>query len=152
MTDQETPDAGIDHAFLRDLPERHQTRLACGARVFNAAPRELLARQGETANTFYLIRSGYVSIGLHTPDRGIVPIQTVGPGEVVGWSWRVPPYRWQFDCRAVDSVQGLALDAEYLRQQCEQDHELGYYLLKQLVAVMGDRLAATRLQLLDIYK
>jgi hypothetical protein len=52
----------------------------------------------------------------------------------------------------VDAVQGLKFDAEWLREKCAQDHELGYLLSKQLLTVLGNRLAATRLQLLDIYK
>ena len=140
------------HAFLSGLSERHRMLLASGVRPFTAAPNELLAREGETAKTFFLIQGGHVALALHTPDRGAVPIHTVGPGEIVGWSWLVLPHRWQFDCRAVDPVQGLAFDAEWLREKCEQDQELGYHLLKQLVAVIANRLAATRLQLLDLYK
>ncbi len=152
MTEQGVLGAFASHAFLSGLSERHRMLLASGARPFTAAPGELLAQEGETAKTFDLIQAGHVALDLHTPDRGVVPIQTVGPGEIVGWSWLVPPHRWQFDCRAGDPVQGLAFDAEWLREKCEQDHELGYHLLKQLVAVIANRLAATRLQLLDIYK
>ena len=152
MTEQGVLGTFASHAFLSGLSERHRMLLASGARPFTAAPGELLAREGETAKTFYLIQAGHVALDLHTPDRGVVSIQTVEAGEIVGWSWLVPPHRWQFDCRAVDPVQGLAFDAEWLREKCEQDHELGYHLLKQLVAVIANRLAATRLQLLDIYK
>lgn len=88
---------------------------------------------------------------LGASDRRVVTVQTVGPGEVLGWSWLVPPYRWQFDCRAADAVRGLTFDAEWLRERCEQDHELGYLLLKQLVIVIASRLAATRLQFRDLY-
>jgi len=152
MTEQGVLGAFASHAFLSGLSERHRMLLASGVRPFTAAPGELFAREGETAKTFYLIQAGHVALGLHTPDRGVVPIQTVGAGEIVSWSWLVPPHRWQFDCRATDAVQGLAFDAQWLRDRCEQDHELGYHLLKQLLTVLANRLAATRLQLLDIYK
>jgi CRP-like cAMP-binding protein len=152
MTEQEVVSAIASHKFLSGLSEQHRMLLASGARYFTAAPGELLAREGETAKTFYLIQAGHVVVSLHTPERGVVPVQTVGPGEIVGWSWLVPPHHWQFDCRAADKVEGLAFDAERLRQKCEQDHELGYQLLKRLVAVIANRLAATRVQLLDIYK
>jgi CRP/FNR family transcriptional regulator, cyclic AMP receptor protein len=152
MTEQDILNAFARFAVLSGLSERHRTLLAAGARPFSAKPGEILAREGETAKTFYLIQAGHVAIDLHTPDRGGVPIQTVGPNEIVGWSWLVPPHRWQFDCRAEDAVQGLTFDADWLRAQCERDHELGYQLLKQLVTVIAYRLAATRLQLLDIYK
>ena len=152
MMDQGVLGAFASHAFLNGLSERHRMLLASGVRPFTAGPGELLAREGETAKSFYLIDAGHVALALHTPARGVVPIQTVGPGEIVGWSWLVPPHRWQFDCRAVDQVEGLAFDAEWLREKCEQDQDLGYQLLKQLVSVIANRLAATRLKLLDINK
>ncbi|HMF19511.1 MAG TPA: cyclic nucleotide-binding domain-containing protein [Gemmataceae bacterium] len=149
MTEQTTMSS---HPFLNGLGEQYRTLLSSEARPFTATPGELLAREGEPAKKYFLIQAGHVALDLHAPGRGVVSIQTVGPGEVVGWSWLVPPNRWQFDCRAVDSVGGLVLDADWLRQKCEQDHELGYHLLKELVKVIGNRLAATRVQLLDIYK
>jgi CRP/FNR family cyclic AMP-dependent transcriptional regulator len=135
------------HMFLRNLSERHRMLLASGMKPFKAAPEEVFAREGAAATAFYLIQSGQVSLGTHTPDRARRAIQTVGPGEIVGWSWLVPPHRWQFECQALTPVQGIVFDAEWLREKCEQDHELGYHLLKELLAVIAGRLAATRLQL-----
>jgi CRP/FNR family cyclic AMP-dependent transcriptional regulator len=140
------------HAFLRGLDPQHLALLASGARSFTAAPGDVLAREGETAQSFYLIQSGHVVLSVRAGARGSVEVQTVGPGEVVGWSWLVPPHRWQFEGRARDAVSGVAFDAAWLRQQCERDHQLGYFLLNRMVAVLGSRLAATRLQLLDVYK
>lgn len=140
------------HPFLQGLGEKSASMLATVARPFTAGPGEVFARQGDSAEAFYLIQAGHVALDLYTPTRGSVPIQTVGPGECVGWSWLIPPNRWQFDCRAVDSVSGLVFDAAWLRKKCEDDHELGYHLLRQLVAVMANRLAATRFQLLDVFK
>jgi CRP/FNR family cyclic AMP-dependent transcriptional regulator len=137
------------HAFLHGLPPRHRMLLASGARPFTAAPGDVLAREGETAKAFYLIQSGHVVLSTRAGGRGSVDVQTVGPGEVVGWSWVVPPHRWQFEARARDAVSGIVFDAAWLREQCEHDHQLGYFLLQHLVTVLAGRLAATRLQSLD---
>lgn len=136
------------HAFLNQLGDRLLLLLASGARPFRAAPDTYLARNAEPAHAFYLIQSGHVAIEVPATVGGTAPLQTVGPGEVVGWSWLLPPHRWQFDARALDEVQGIAFDATWLRDQCEQNHELGYHLLKQLLTVVSARLAATRRQLL----
>lgn len=138
------------HDFLRRLGDRHRLLLASGAQPFKVAPGEYLTREGEPAKAFYLIQSGQVEVVTRTANLGETVVQTVGPGEVVGWSWLLPPYRWQFNGRAVDTVQGIALDAEWLREKCEQDHELGYHLLTQLVAVIAGRLAATWRQLAGV--
>jgi CRP/FNR family transcriptional regulator, cyclic AMP receptor protein len=144
--------AFASHAFLNSLSERHRMVLAAGVRPFTAEPTQVLARAGEPANDFFLIQDGHVAIGMTTPDGDGVTMQTVGRGDVIGWSWLVPPHRWKFDCRAVDHVQGLAFNAAWLRDKCEQDHDLGYHLLRQLTTVMASRLEATRRQLKDFYR
>lgn len=146
------PETCADHPFLQGLSEPQRLRLAAGGRPFTAAAGDRLVREGEPAAAFYLLAAGHVAVSAHLGKRGQAPIQTLGPGEVVGWSWLLPPFRWQFDARASDAVQGWVLDAAWLREQCEQDHDLGYHVLKQLVAVLSGRLAATRLQQLDVYE
>jgi CRP-like cAMP-binding protein len=144
MTELGILGAFASHGFMGGLSERHRIRLASGVRPLRAAPGEWLAREGEPAHAFYLIQSGQVAIGTHLGERGAMPIQTMGPGDLVGWSWLMPPYLWQFDARAEGVVEGLVFDATWLRDQCEQDHELGYHLFKQLLAVVSSRLAACR--------
>ena len=151
MTTPQITGLFAQHAFLQPLGERLLMVLASGATPFTAAVDAVLAREGEAARYFYLIQSGRVAISIHTSKRGDVPIQTVGAGEVLGWSWLAPPYLWQFDCKVVEAVQGIKLDAEWLREKCEQDHELGYHLLRQLLTVLATRLESTRRQLLDLY-
>lgn len=110
-----------------------------------------LFREGEPADCFYLIRHGQVALELHVPEKGKVVVQTLGEGDVVGWSWIVPPYRWAFDARALGLVRAVSFDAACLRRKAEEDPALGYELLKRLVPVIVERLQATRLQLLDLY-
>jgi CRP/FNR family transcriptional regulator, cyclic AMP receptor protein len=112
---------------------------------------ERLFREGEPADTFYLVRKGRVALSTHAPARGPVLIETLDPGEIVGWSWIVPPYVWHFDARAVDDVRAVAFDGACLRGKCETDHALGYELMRRFGGVMLDRLQHTRLRLLDLY-
>jgi CRP-like cAMP-binding protein len=112
---------------------------------------ERLFREGEPADTFYLVRKGRVALSTHAPARGPVLIETLDPGEIVGWSWIVPPYVWHFDARAVDDVRAVAFDGACLRSKCETDHALGYELMRRFGGVMLDRLQHTRLRLLDLY-
>jgi len=135
------------HEFLKTLSNQHRMVLASGARPFTKKPGEYLAREGETANTFYLLQSGHVQLETRQRDQGKVNIHTAGPGDIVGWSWIVPPHRWQFDCQANDEVQGIAFDAVWLRDRIEADHELGYQILRKVVDVIAVRLAETRTQL-----
>ena len=112
---------------------------------------DYLFREGGQADTFYLLRRGRVQLEIFAPGRGAVTIQTVDEGDVVGWSWLFPPYRWHFDARALDSVRAVAFDGACLRGKCDDDHSLGYELLRRFSPVMLERLQATRMQLLDVY-
>jgi CRP/FNR family cyclic AMP-dependent transcriptional regulator len=152
VSDEEMVATLASHAFLRGLDPPYLALLASGARPFTAAAGEVLVREGEPAHSFYLIRSGHVTLSIRAGGRGSVEVQTVGPGEVVGWSWLVPPYRWHFEGRAKDAVSAVAFDAAWLREQCERDHHFGYFLFRHVVDVLASRLTATQLQLLDLYQ
>jgi CRP/FNR family cyclic AMP-dependent transcriptional regulator len=117
--------------------------------VFAAGER--LFREGDQADTFFLLRHGLVALDAYVPNRGQLTVETVGPGEIVGWSWLLPPHRWHFTGRAVDLVRAIQFDGACLRNKCEEDPLLGYDLLNRFAQVLVSRLQATRLQLMDVY-
>lgn len=141
-----------EHAFFAGLEPRYlQLLVGCASNVrFEAG--QYIFREGEEANQFFLIRHGKVAVEIHAAERGPITIQTLGEGEVLGWSWLIPPYNWQFDARAVELTRAIALDGKCLRTKAEEDHDLGYEILKRFVHVIEDRLQAARLQLLNIYE
>ena len=123
---------------------------ACAAtRVFGDG--EYLTREGDPADTFFVIRKGSVAIETHVPQRGALVIETLHDHELVGWSWLVPPYRTQFDVRANGPAHTIAFDGACLRGKCDADPLLGYELLRRFSAVLLERLQATRLRLIDVY-
>jgi CRP/FNR family cyclic AMP-dependent transcriptional regulator len=140
-----------EHPFLKELePRLLKILVGCASNVV-FQPGEFLFREGDEANSFYFIRSGKVMIETFIPEKGAVGIQSRGAGEVTGWSWLVPPYRWHFDARAVELTRAIALDGKCLRGKFDKDHDLGYAMMKKFAAVIADRLDATRMQLMDIY-
>ena len=139
------------HPFFKGMePVYHQLFVDCASNVrFEAG--EYMFREGGEANQFYLIRHGRAALEISTPERGPVIVQSLGEGEVLGWSWMIPPYRWRFDARAVELTRAIALDGKCLRERSEEDHDLGFQLMKRAAHIMEARLQATRLQLLDVY-
>ena len=109
-----------------------------------------LGREGEAADRFFILRAGRVAIELHAPGGPLV-IESLGPGELIGWSWVIPPYRWQYDVEAVEPAHVVTMDGTCLRDKCESDPAFGYRVLKRFATVAVHRLEATRLRLLDIY-
>ena len=139
------------HAFFKDMPPAQLgTIVGCAANVRFAAG-ELIFREGDPADTFYILRKGKVAVEITIPGRGQVTIDTADGDEVLGWSWLFAPYRAHFDVRAMTVVQALGLDGACLRGKFEKDTALGYELMRRFAPVLIQRLEATRLQLLDLY-
>jgi CRP-like cAMP-binding protein len=139
------------HPFLEGLPEHDlEVVIGCASSV-RFTDGTYLMHEGDVANKFYLIRSGRIALETDLNARGTMRIQTVGPGEVLGWSWLISPFRWHFSAFAVSDVLAIALDGECLRRKCENDHDFGFDMLRRLAQVMERRLEATRMQLLDLY-
>jgi len=141
-----------EHPFLKSMEERHLAFMTgCAANVRFAAG-QFLFKEGDPAEAAYLVREGRVALEVHAPERGSTLIATVEPGHVFGWSWLFPPYRWNFDARAVEPVRAFTFDGNCLRGKCEADHDLGYELLKRLLQEIDRNLERVHLQLLDVYR
>ena len=136
--------------FAGMRPDHLELVAGCGRLARFSVGAELV-REGQPADRFYVLRSGTVALQVHAPGRGDLEIQTVVPGEAVGWSWLFPPYRWRLDGVAREPVAAIEFNGACLRAKSEQDHELGYQLMSRFAGVMLQRLIATRLQLLDVY-
>jgi CRP-like cAMP-binding protein len=140
-----------EQAFFKDMDTRALEIIAgCASNVrFDAGG--WIFQEGEDASRFYLIRHGKVALKAFVPGRGEVTIQTIGEGDVLGWSWLFPPYRWHFGAQALELTRAIAFDGACLRMKAEADHDLGYELLKRFAQTIIERLQATRLQMLDVY-
>lgn len=136
--------------FAGLAPERVALIAGC-ARTMHARAGEELFREGDAADVFYVVRSGAIALETHAPAGPPLTVETLHAGDVVGWSWLVPPYRWQFDGRVVEDVRGIGFDAACLRGKADADPALGYELLRRFSGLMLERLQATRLRLLDVY-
>ncbi|SYZ73088.1 Transcriptional regulator, Crp/Fnr family [Candidatus Zixiibacteriota bacterium] len=139
------------HPFLKGMDLAHIKLLVGCATNAVYKPGEFIFREGEDANHFYIVREGKVSVETFAPVRGPIPIHTIGKGEVLGWSWLLPPYHWHFDARAFELTRVIALDGECLRKKCDDDLKLGYELFKRFAVVIAERLEGCRLQLIDMY-
>jgi len=139
----------IEHPLLEDLSAPHRKLLFdCSMRAeFKAG--ELIFREGDMANRFYLIESGAVSLetmGEEKPYR----IQLVEAGGVLGWSWLFPPYYWHFDAIALEPTKAIFFYGTRLREECERDHDLGYELMKRMSQIVIKRLQATQRKLIAL--
>jgi CRP-like cAMP-binding protein len=133
--------------FFRGLSGYHLQLLADSALETRFDPGQTIFAEGSPANRFYLILTGKVVLGSEQEDHNILPIQTLGPGDDLGWSWLFPPFSLHLSARAVEPTRTVFFYGPRLREQCEQDHELGYQLMKRIAEVATQCLHATQLRL-----
>lgn len=139
------------HSILDTLTTAHRDRLLAlstpvsfpaGARIFDA---------DRAAERFWVVDRGEVTLDLHVPGRQALVVQTLSAGELLGWSWLFPPFRWQLGAQAHTTVQATQFPAAAVRELCTADPSLGQEFVLLCAAVIGSRLNSTRTRLLDLY-
>jgi CRP/FNR family transcriptional regulator, cyclic AMP receptor protein len=143
-----TADALAVHPFLHGLSRDHLAVLADAAGDVTFPAQRRLFEDGGSATRFWLLQSGHVVLDLHVPGQGRMKIETIGMGELLGWSWLFPPYRWAFGAVTASPVEAFEFDARAVRACCESDPVLGYELTTRLAYVVAKRLQATRVRLI----
>jgi CRP-like cAMP-binding protein len=139
------------HPFLRGLTHDHLALLTDCALPAQFKAGQIIFREGEKAKLFYLIEKGKVVLESKGEFGEPAAIDTVGAGDLLGWSWMMPPYKWHFTARAVEPTEVIYFAGTILRDYCERDHSLGFELHKRLSAVMMKRLQGARRKMLAMH-
>ena len=139
------------HPFLAGMNRTQLALLTDCAMAAHFETGQTILREGEFANRCYLIETGKVVVESGGSVGEALVIETIGAGDLLGWSWMFPPYVWQFTARAVEPTSAIFFYGAVLREYCEKDHSLGYELLKRISAVMVRRLQAAHKQMLSVY-
>jgi len=139
------------HPFYDGLDSKYIKQIEAISELMTYSAGEALFRQGDPEDRIFLVHAGTVAIQAVAPGRNSKTIDTSGPGDYVGWSWIVAPFRAHYDAIAQEDVVVTAIDANALRDLCESNHELGYRVLSRMVKLVEHRLQGTRLLLLDLY-
>jgi CRP-like cAMP-binding protein len=137
--------------FFRGMSPENLAQIAGCATNVRYQAGELLGRIGDPADHFWVIRQGRVALEIHIPGRRPMTISTQGPGDIVGFSWLVPPHELRFDIHVMEATRALRFDGVCLRGKCATDPLLGYELLTRFSRILVERLEASTLQLLDMY-
>ncbi|WP_251092010.1 cyclic nucleotide-binding domain-containing protein [Streptomyces sp. Caat 7-52] len=129
----------------------HRERLMTLAREVAFEPGARVFEEGRRADRFWIVRTGTVALDLHVPGRRSAVIETLGHGELLGWSWHYPPHLWHLGAEAVSPVRAWEFDAEQVRAMCAEDPGFGRAVAVWVGRVVARRLHASRVRLLDLY-
>ncbi|MFQ6022356.1 MAG: Crp/Fnr family transcriptional regulator [Acidiferrobacterales bacterium] len=137
------------HEFFSGLNEDFTKFLSQCAGELQIKKGEVLFQQGDRADKFYLIRNGRVAVQIPALMGPAIEIQSLGEDQILGWSWLIAPYRWNFQARAEEDSDLLEFDGRAILARCEQEPRFGYELLKRFAALMSERLDAARQKMMD---
>lgn len=148
--------AGLTN-MLRRIPwfvDLTQSQLDCLAGIATLHELEtgaVLFNEGDREDYLYVLLEGQVLLEIEVPTRGRVQFYTAEPLDIIGWDSMTPIVRQRTtSVRATKPCLLLGLNSKLLQQLCEEDHELGYIIMKRLANVVANRLLTSRLCLLEM--
>ncbi|MDW4911081.1 cyclic nucleotide-binding domain-containing protein [Streptomyces sp. ADMS] len=136
---------------LRALSAEHRQQLMRVARDVSIPQGTRLFDEGGHADRFWIIRSGRIELDMRVPGRRAAVIESLGPNELVGWSWLFTPHVWHLGAAATTPVRAYEFDATAARSMCQEDAALGNDVAQWVGGVLAHRLRAARTRLLDLY-
>lgn len=135
-----------EHPFLRDLNPLYLDSISDCATPLTLSAGSFVFHKGEVVESCYLIRQGRINLQLRRDDGSAMVVETLGYGDVLGWSWLEPPYRATLDARVILNTTVIRLDGACLRRCIEADDRLGFILYKRFKPIMARHMAASRRQ------
>ncbi|MER6955428.1 MULTISPECIES: cyclic nucleotide-binding domain-containing protein [unclassified Streptomyces] len=137
--------------LLTALPPPQRQRLMELAREVSFADDARIFEAGGTADRFWVIRSGAVSLVQQVTSLRRVTVASLGSGDMLGWSWLFPPYQWDFGAEAFSPVRAYEFQAQPVLKLCEEDPALGMSLVRIVAEILAHRLEMTRGRLMEQY-
>jgi CRP-like cAMP-binding protein len=141
-----------ESTFFRELPVEVTNFLAAHAQVRRLTESEVVFHFGERAQRFYLVTAGRIAVEVAAIEGPSLQLQDLGPGAVLGWSWLIPPHRWNFQARAKTPAELIEIDGEAVLAECEANPQFGYQLLKRFSALMSERLQHARQRMIEEWR
>ncbi|MDA3874457.1 MAG: cyclic nucleotide-binding domain-containing protein [Kiritimatiellae bacterium] len=136
-----------EHPVFQRLSEVYLHQLAEHMEVVNLDAGHTLFEEGESAELFYIVMEGTVDLYARISEDEEEWVQLIDVGEVIGWSWLVPPYRWAFSAKSREGAMLMQFDAKAIRDLCDRDPAFGYGTMKQICSLMLGRLHTIRAQM-----
>lgn len=140
-------------SLFEGLDDKRLAKIASCFTPLNIPADTDLLSEGEDADQLYILLEGRVSLSVSIPGRAPceTTVSTLSRGQVVGWSALLPGNLWKASAHSLKPCRLIRVPGNVIRDLCEQDHEIGYFLMKNALVAVGQRLADCRLQLLDIF-
>ena len=135
-----------------ELTASDRQSLASMGEIVDVESGETLFRERELHPTLYWIMKGRVTLEMSTGGTNPKLLLTLGPGDLLAWSSMLSNGRMTSTAATHQPSRLLAMNSKQLDHLCSKNHEIGYRVMEHLAQRLADRLLATRLQLLDLFR
>jgi CRP-like cAMP-binding protein len=135
--------------FFEGIDERYLQPLSKMCRLVEFGPRTKIFEEFERAKEVYFIIDGQISLAI-CDASGCRQITVVDKGDLLGWSPLIGRSRLFDTARTITKVQTLVFDGEELIDFCQKNAEFGFEFMRRAARVLGDRLSAARVQILEL--
>ena len=134
-----------DYLVFYDMPDEYKQIIAENSEIMYYPEFDVVFKKGEPATCFYIVTRGEIQLLEDLSRKGAtLPGHTVKEGEIMGWSWLMPPCLWNYYGLTSSPVELIQIDAEAIKAHMESDHMFAYEIYKRLYCTVVDRLFTTR--------
>ncbi len=151
-TKQEVRDALSSLDWTDGMPSSTVDQLAQIAQLKTYPTGRVLFYESEHHAHIHILCDGLVTMEMRVPGHGVRKILTLGRGELLAWSALLANGVMTTSAIATEETKVIEFLTDDLKSLCEQNHDLGYYVMRQVAVSLARRLLTTRLQLLDLFR
>ncbi len=138
-----------NNAFFAGMDDTHLDFISDHAMEKHIETGHVIFRQGEHADKFFLVLDGAINVEIPALYGPTLTIQNLKSGHMLGWSWLISPYEWDFQAKVEESTQLLEFDGAAILKHCDDDPNFGYAFLRRFTELMSERLHAARQRMMD---
>jgi CRP/FNR family cyclic AMP-dependent transcriptional regulator len=152
MTKENTKNIITDSLFFKDFTPAEMEILSKHSKFVSFTEGEFLLGRHQEAKYFYFIINGSVSLQIFSHEHGIIELDNIQDGEILGWSWMVSPYQFHYDAIALEKTKAIFFDAVSLKNEMNNNHDFGFKVYSIFTPVIIERLQASRENILVLYE
>jgi len=125
--------------MLRYLTDEMLDKLIPITELLYFDKRELIFRQGEKSQYFYMLKEGKVILEQRITDKIAVSVSAIKPGNSFGWSAMLDGEEYSIDAVCAEPCKVFSFREEKIKALFEEDHSMGFIMSQRLLHILKKR-------------
>ena len=125
--------------MLGRLTDEMLGKLAPITELLHFDKREVIFRQGEKSEHFYMLKEGKVILEQRITDKIAVSLSAIKPGNAFGWSAMLDGEEYTIDAVCAEPCKVFSIREDKIKALFEEDHSLGFKMSQRLLHIIKKR-------------